>query len=536
MQCRCPNRYHLAHDPEPGQQQTQTNKTEPGSETAMSVKKKQAINPLKHNSFKKIVFVTAAIIVILLILSSVINLLLVRSHYKNNKNEQIHEQLENKALILGKQLRLYEQVIKNVAAEPSTRDMLLFSNNQNAHQWALQMRKFIPKAIGVALLTSTGKVLGDPVTLRLGPQCLTDLTRLSLGENVNNPPIHRDIPELSHFDMTTPIRDENDEQVGILFVSFSLDTLKETLQESVSKEQLLQVLDSDGEPIAVAGSISTAHEQYSVSMQVPASGWTIKVTENLTSSVPIYLTLSLSNLITSLIVIALILFFIYYASRLFKNDFEVIKNRLMKISDGNFRDPTPDIQLTESAEILPYLEYIARDIQKQQQMIANQSWIDELTGLPNRRHFNNEFVRAYNLARRGISMAVVLIDLDNFKTLNTKAGTTAGDQALKLLANTMQQYCRKTDFAARLGGDEFALLLLDMQQDKIRPCLEKLSETFLAQQERHPAVPDELRCTLSCGYTFINVHRDYNAAAVLTRADKTLNEAKERGKNCVVEA
>ncbi len=75
-----------------------------------------------------------------------------------------------------------------------------------------------------------------------------------------------------------------------------------------------------------------------------------------------------------------------------------------------------------------------------------------------------------------------------------------------------------------------------MQHDKIRPCIEKLSETFLEQQERHPAVPDEFRCTISCGFTFINVHRDYNAAAVLTRAEKTLATAKEHGKNCIMEA
>ena len=502
----------------------------------MASTKKQQVNPLKHNSFKRIVYITATIIIGLLLLSSVVNLLLVRSHYKNYKNEQIHEQLENKALILGKQLRLYRQVIKNVASEASTRDLLTFADNASAHRWALEMRKFIPQSIGVALLSKNGKVLGDPVTLRLGPQCLTDLTRLSQGEHVDHPPIHKAIPELSHFDLTTPVEDESGEQVGILFVSFSLDTLKETLQESVSKEQLLQILDTDGDPIALAGSISTTHEQYSVSMKVPESSWVIKVTENLTTSVPIYLTLSLSNLATSIIVIAIILFFITYATRIFKADFDKVKNHLIQISEGNFKQSSPDIQLKEAAEVLPYLEYISRDIQKQQQMITNQSWIDELTGLPNRRHFNNEFVRAYNLARRGISMAVVLIDLDNFKALNTKAGTTAGDQALKLIANTLQQYCRKTDFAARLGGDEFALLLLDMQPDKIRPCLEKLAETFLSQQERHPAVPDELRCTLSCGYTFINVHRDYNAAAVLTRADKTLDEAKERGKNCIVEA
>ncbi|WP_455204184.1 sensor domain-containing diguanylate cyclase [Kaarinaea lacus] len=494
------------------------------------------MNPLKRNSIKKTVYVTATIIVALLFVSAIFNLLLVRSHYENYENAQIHEQVKNKALIIGRQLKIYKQVLTNLANEANTRDLLMFAEPGTAHNWAVEMRKYLPQSIGVALLSRNGKVLGDPVTLRLGPQCMTDLTRLSQGDQVAHPPIHRDIPELSHYDLTTPVYDEEGEQIGILFVSFTLDTLKAVLQESVSKEQLLQLMDAEGEPIAVAGSISTTREQYSVSMPVPDSSWTIKVTENLTSSLPIYLTLSLSNIITSLVVIGLILFFIAYVTRVVRNDYENVKKRLSNVSEGIFDEEEPAIQLKESGEILPYIEYISRDIQKKQQMIANQSWVDDLTGLPNRRHFNNEFVRAYNLARRGIPMAVVLVDLDNFKKLNLQAGTAAGDQALKLFANTLQQYCRKTDFAARLGGDEFALLLLDMQPDKIRPCLEKLSETFLEQQERHPAVPDELRCTISCGYTFINVHRDYNAAAVLTRADKTLDAAKAQGKNCVVEA
>ena len=496
----------------------------------------QNVNPLKRYSIRKIVYITATVIIALLLISAIVNLLLVRSHYQNYENQQIHEQVKNKALIIGRQLKIYKQVIANLAAEPNTRDMLLFGDNTTSHNWAVEMRKYIPQSIGIALLSRNGVVLGDPVTLRLGPQCMTDLTRLSQGENVDHPPIHRDIPELSHYDLTTPVYDEEGEQMGILFVSFSLDTLKAVLQESVSKEQLLQLLEADGEPIAVAGAISTSREQYSVSMPVPDSSWTIKVTENLASSSPIYLTLSLSNVMTSAAVISLIIFFIAYVTRIVKSDYEKVKHKLAEVSESVFNEEAPSIQLKESAEILPYVEYIARDIQKKQQMIANQSWVDDLTGLPNRRHFNNEFVRAYNLARRGIPMAVVLIDLDNFKKLNSQAGKTAGDQALKLFANTLQQYCRKTDFAARLGGDEFALLLLDMQPDKIRPCLEKLSETFLEQQERHPAVPDELRCTISCGYTFINVHRDYNAAAVLTRADKTLDAAKAQGKNCVVEA
>ncbi|MFV2056583.1 MAG: hypothetical protein ACC707_08955, partial [Thiohalomonadales bacterium] len=138
---------------------------------------------------------TATVIISLLLISAIVNLLLVRSHYQNYENEQIREQLENKALILGKQLRLYKQVIANVASETSTRDFLIFSDSVGAHTWALQMRKYLPQSIGVALLSTNGTVLGDPVTLRLGPQCLTDLTRLTQDEEIAHPPIHRGIPE-----------------------------------------------------------------------------------------------------------------------------------------------------------------------------------------------------------------------------------------------------------------------------------------------------------------------------------------------------
>ena len=75
------------------------------------------MNPLKQNSLKKIVYITATVIVALLLISAIVNLLLVRSHYENYENEQILEQLDNKVLILGKQLKLYKQVIANVVSE-----------------------------------------------------------------------------------------------------------------------------------------------------------------------------------------------------------------------------------------------------------------------------------------------------------------------------------------------------------------------------------------------------------------------------------
>ena len=91
-------------------------------------------SPLRKNSFKRIIVITAMVIVALLLVSAIVNLMLVRSHYKNYENEQIQEQLENKALILGKQLRLFRQIIANVAAESNTRDILTFGEPNASHQ------------------------------------------------------------------------------------------------------------------------------------------------------------------------------------------------------------------------------------------------------------------------------------------------------------------------------------------------------------------------------------------------------------------
>lgn len=85
---------------------------------------------------------------------------------------------------------------------------------------------------------------------------------------------------------------------------------------------------------------------------------------------------------------------------------------------------------------------------------------DDLTGLHNRRGFHEEFARELDRAVRGQSEGglIILIDLDNFKSINDTYGHAAGDAALKLFAKALQSEVRGMDVAGRLGGDEFALL------------------------------------------------------------------------------
>ena len=91
---------------------------------------------------------------------------------------------------------------------------------------------------------------------------------------------------------------------------------------------------------------------------------------------------------------------------------------------------------------------------------------DALTGLPNRRLLDDRLSQAVHFAqRRGRKLAVMLIDLDNFKRVNDALGHSAGDAALREVALRLVASVRKADTAARYGADEFALVLSDLLAD-----------------------------------------------------------------------
>lgn len=109
---------------------------------------------------------------------------------------------------------------------------------------------------------------------------------------------------------------------------------------------------------------------------------------------------------------------------------------------------------------------------------------DGLTGLANYREFFDSLEREVGRAgRTGQPFAVLLLDLDDLKSINDRLGHLTGNQALKRVARVMKEHCRATEVAARFGGDEFAILLLDADgercqsvADRIRNCLQLQTE------------------------------------------------------------
>jgi diguanylate cyclase (GGDEF)-like protein len=126
------------------------------------------------------------------------------------------------------------------------------------------------------------------------------------------------------------------------------------------------------------------------------------------------------------------------------------------------------------------------DVRELAAELAEQAVRDPLTGLYNRRFFDEALAQNIETARRyGRELTLVLFDLDRFKEVNDTLGHEAGDTVLKTFSRLLVENARKADIICRIGGDEFAVLLPETGLSKVRnfvsrffQCLEKTSVDF----------------------------------------------------------
>lgn len=146
----------------------------------------------------------------------------------------------------------------------------------------------------------------------------------------------------------------------------------------------------------------------------------------------------------------------------------MIERHSLEILGWNRKMSATLAHLRQAYAALSQAEEKIGTLQERINLLQDLTTTDDLTGLKNRRGFREGFERELEVCRRMSSQGglLVMIDLDNFKTVNDTYGHQAGDAALKLVARTLEQEIRKTDMAARLGGDEFVLLLSNTTKTK----------------------------------------------------------------------
>ncbi len=208
--------------------------------------------------------------------------------------------------------------------------------------------------------------------------------------------------------------------------------------------------------------------------------------------------------------------------------YEKIMTGLVYWDDLDLKKLQLDIELQQNSRINK-----TTDMKKILANLCQLTIEDSLTGLYNRRYFNhviqNEIERNYRDHR---SLALAIIDIDHFKSINDNWGHDGGDKVLKDISRIMKSNIRQSDTLARIGGEEFAVIMPNIRQHLAREVMERLR---LDIENSAMYVDDnKLRITVSIGTAVTEPNQMMTADELYNKSDQMLYQAKNSGRNKVV--
>ncbi|MDM4765634.1 GGDEF domain-containing protein [Pelomonas sp. SE-A7] len=172
------------------------------------------------------------------------------------------------------------------------------------------------------------------------------------------------------------------------------------------------------------------------------------------------------------------------------------------------------------------------ELRREVELARNEALVDALTGLANRRAFDQELAQAIRSGDQLQPPCLMLGDIDFFKRLNDTYGHAFGDQVLRGVAQTLKGMTAAPALAARVGGEEFAVLMPSCSLNQAHTLAEQLRHNIAAGRiRRGAATQDDERVTLSFGVTQLAVGESAND--FFDRADRALYASKRSGRNCV---
>ena len=179
---------------------------------------------------------------------------------------------------------------------------------------------------------------------------------------------------------------------------------------------------------------------------------------------------------------------------------------------------------------------LRRDIEDKTKIFEELSITDELTGLTNRRYFNEMLATEWKRAvRQKTELSLLLIDIDHFKAYNDFYGHKDGDNCLKQISMAMKSVLqRPADLLARFGGEEFVAVLPETDHKGALFIAEKIRNSVAELEITHKGVNEHKYVTVSIGLATSSPTSEEEKEKLLGTADKRLYEAKSRGRNLVL--
>jgi diguanylate cyclase (GGDEF)-like protein/PAS domain S-box-containing protein len=197
-------------------------------------------------------------------------------------------------------------------------------------------------------------------------------------------------------------------------------------------------------------------------------------------------------------------------------------------SAGNVLLAGVAVDVSEEVAQKAELERYHRELEEANDQLRRLAVTDELTGLRNRRAFEERLVMEFSMARRRKrELSVLLIDVDNFKMINDQWGHSQGDEVLRRLGFILRTTVRLPDLPARYGGEEFVVLLPESGQESAMGLARRVMERVAAEDWPNGPV------TISVGMAAMNESL-MNGFQLVELADEALYAAKRAGKNRVM--
>ena len=207
------------------------------------------------------------------------------------------------------------------------------------------------------------------------------------------------------------------------------------------------------------------------------------------------------------------------------------ENESAKFLDDNYR-------IKELDNVSLHFNQLMATIARQKALLNQQVYTDTLTGITNRRGFEQHLEKqCQHFIRHNITFTVIVADVDHFKRYNDSLGHIAGDEALVSVAQTLNQHFKRSnDLCARYGGEEFVMIYSDISREDLEQKLDQILLSFSQLNLPHPSSNSAPYVTTSLGACIVNssleLEKELSPKDVIRAADFALYQAKNNGRNC----
>ena len=429
-------------------------------------------------------------------------------------------------------LRQQRQSLEKIARQPEVVILLQRGTPAARDTTRNQIKSMLPGAIAVHFLTrnNTGVLTSSD---NIDPACLDYAERAASAAAPLAPEFHALGAPAEHYDMATPVRDENQKPVGYLLASFARAPLQTAIERSLPTGGYMELqrraAGGTAQTVLEAGTAPEGNVA-TVASALGNSHWTllyqtVEMAPPLLSGSRIYY---FAFIALAALTITIVLFRFYRQSaNAVRHDIRSLIRMFRDLREGSVRVAYP-MQLREFSEIFNYLRDRGQKLVEEKEKLKGMGLVDHLSQLGNRRHFERRLKELFEASKANGPSSVLIIDMDHFKSVNDKHGHDAGDALIVGFASALRKVVRQTDVLVRLGGDEFCIIYSYAPLAKATALVDRLRKQLPREIPLTKGVTHQLRWT---GGLSAMHDKDTKPDDVLWRADQALLLAKEAGRN-----